>query len=110
MSIKRLLHQIVTVQTIVDSVADRYGVAVDAVSGSVEVAARLEQTESTEVSVGESTIVSDWRAFLPSEVSVTHRDRLVDAYDRTFEVVGAPDTKETPRGPHHLSVRLRFVK
>jgi hypothetical protein len=109
-SLAALLTQTVTVRTIAAGAPDRYGVPGETVTLETEVQARVEQTDSLEISVGELTIVSDWRAYFEADVVLAHRDQIVDAYGRTFEVVGAPDIEETPRGPHHVKARLRYVE
>jgi hypothetical protein len=110
MSLTSLLAELVTIQTIGPVGTDRYNQPILGVASTVaNVPARLEQTESTEVTVGEATLVSDWRIFLEPDEVISNASRIVDSLGRTFEVVGAPNLHRTPRGPHHLEARLRYV-
>lgn len=110
MSLTSLLTELVTIQTVGSSTVDRYNQPIKAVTATTpDVAARLEQTDSVEVTAGESTVTSDWKIFLLPAAVITSGSRIVDSSGRTFEVVGAPSIERTPRGPHHLEARLRFV-
>ncbi len=110
MSLASLLAELVTIQTTGPSGTDRYNQPIVGVTVTTNnVPARLEQTVSAEVTVGESTVVSDWKIFLLPGAVISSGSRIVDAAARTFEVVGAPSIERTPRGPHHIEARLRFV-
>lgn len=105
-----MLSELGTLQTIGSSTTDRYNQPILGVTvTTTDVPYRLEQTESTEVTIGEATVVSDWKLFLLPDAVVSHSSRFIDAAARTFEVVGAPNIQSTPRGPHHIEARLRFV-
>ena len=100
-----------TIQTIGTTGTDRYNQPIEGVTvTTTDVPYRLEQVESIEVSIGEATVVSDWKLFLMPDAVITHRSRFIDADARTFEVVGAPNVQRTPRGPHHIEARLRFIQ
>lgn len=57
---------------------------------------------------GVDMLVSSWVLFLPADAVIGGRDE-VEVGARAFEVDGQPVEMRTPRGPHHLEVRLRFV-
>ena len=52
--------------------------------------------------------VATHRIFLPANVTVSARDQIIES-NRKFEVVGDPDTLQTPAGPHHIEALLRRV-
>lgn len=114
MSLTSLLSELVTHEAIGDGTADRYGVPAEVVITSTpNVPARLEQLDATEVSIGEDTVVADWRIFLEPTFTFSvrpHRDRFIDSAGRVFEVIGAPHLQRTPRGGHHFEARLRFIE
>lgn len=62
----------------------------------------LQQTDSTEVTVGRDTVVTNLRLFLRPEATPTERDRAV-VNGVTYEVVGRP---YKPRG-HHWELWVR---
>jgi len=112
MSLASMLSLLGTIQTVGSAGVDRYNQPTETVTTTTaNVPYRLEQTESTEVTAGEATAISDWKLFLLPTAVISHRDRFIDANTppRTFEVVGAPSVERTPRGPHHIECRLRFV-
>ena len=111
MTLANLLAERVVIEHRTAGAANRYGVPVDTVtSTTTDVPARLEQTDSLEVEVGETTVVSTWRIYLPADQTIGPRDRVINSAGVEFEVVGVPDVKSTPRGPHHIEARLRFVE
>lgn len=69
----------------------------------------LQQTSAIEVTLGRDTVISDWLLFLPADAAVDAVARVV-VDGSTFEVVGRPDLVRTPRGVHHVEVRLRLVE
>lgn len=100
-----------TLQTIGSGGVDRYNQPIEGVTATTnDVPYRLEQTDSTEITIGEATVISDWKLYLLPDTAVSYRDRFIDAQARTFEVVGAPNIQTTPRGPHHIEARLRFIQ
>ena len=68
----------------------------------------LQQTDSVEVNTGRQVVTSRWLLFLPAEAVISESDRVTVDGD-TFEVAGRPDRVKTPRGVHHLEVRLSLV-
>lgn len=109
MTLAGLLTEPVTVQTASDAAVDPSGDVVTSFSAGTVYLGRLEQRAAQEVTDGRDTFVSDWVLYLHPDVVVNGRDRVVDGFGRTFEVVGAPDMERTPRGPHHLVVNLRYA-
>lgn len=100
-----------TIQHIGTIGSDRYNNPIEGVTSTLaNVPYRLEQTDSTEITVGEATVISDWKLSLMPGTVIGHRDRFIDVQERTFEVVGAPNIQSTPRGPHHVEARLRFIQ
>jgi hypothetical protein len=109
MSLATLLTEPVTIQTASSGAVDVFNDATTDYSAGTEVLGRLEQRSAQEVTEGRDTLVSDWVLYLHPDVVVGGRDRVVDQYMRTFEVVGPPIMQRSPRGPHHLQVNLRHV-
>jgi head-tail adaptor len=87
---------------------DVYGNTVPGAETRVDYPARLEQLAANEIVRDRDTVITDWRIFLPAEADITAYDRI-DARNHLFEVVGLPNQHQTPRGPHHVEVHLRFV-
>lgn len=87
---------------------DEFGDPASSETSRSTVSGRLEQTDSTEVTAGRDTALSNWRLFLAPGTTVDSTDQVV-AGGRTFEVVGPPDELKTPRGAHHTVVRLRHI-
>lgn len=108
MSLANLLTQPVTVRRHA-STTDAEGNVVRTWATTFATVGRVEQTASQEITEGRTTVVSDWRAYLLPGTVIDAHDQ-VQADGRTFEVVGAPYTARTPRGPHHLRVRLRLAE
>lgn len=103
-----MLTQTATVSRRAWDAVDDYG---DPVPGTVTTAdyrARLEQLSSDEVIRDRDTVVADWRMYLPPGAVIGPFDQ-VDEGGRTFEVWGDPIEHRTPRGAHHLLVKLRRV-
>lgn len=109
MSLTGLLSQSATVLGFTPGAADEYGNAAESWVESGVWPARFEQTDGREVTDDRDTQVSDWRVFLPPDVEIGGRDRVVDEHGRTFEVVGPPARQSTPAGPHHVVANLRSV-
>lgn len=111
MTVITRLAQTVTVRTIIDDTADRYGVPTDQISATTQAEMAIMQTDAVEITIGEQTVVSDWAAYCDdTALAVTHRDQIVDAAGSVYEVVGRPYRPRTPRGEHHLEIRLRMVE
>jgi hypothetical protein len=111
MSLASMLTELVAIQTIGVTGTDRYNQPITGVTATAtDRPARLEQTESIEVTVGEATVISDWRIFFFPDEIITSTSRVVNSSGRIFEVVGTPSIERTPRGPHHIEARLRFIE
>lgn len=108
MALLDMLSQTATVFTAGVATTDSEGNVTDTFSAGTDYPARLEQTDSTEVTTGRTVVTSDWKLFLPATATVSALDR-VEVDGVTFEVVGAPATHHTPRGAHHVTARLRLV-
>lgn len=52
--------------------------------------------------------IGDWILILPATATVTS-DCRITVDDTTYEIVGAPYTAHTPRGPHHIEARLKVI-
>jgi hypothetical protein len=66
---------------------------------------RLEQSAVTDAIRDGDVVLSDWELFLLPDVAIDTLDLVVvDAV--TYEVAAPPQVARTPRGPHHLVVRL----
>ena len=105
-----MLSQRGTLLTIGAGSPDRYNVIVGEVTATKnDVPYRLQQTDSVEVTIGETTVISDWKLYLGPDEPATNRSRFIDADGRTFEFTGAPYVVRSPRGPHHIEARVRFV-
>lgn len=89
---------------------DRYQDTTDDWSTATRVAVkgRLQQTSTTEVTVGRDTVMADWTLFLGADAVIGPSDR-VEANGATYEVVGQPAVVYGRAAPHHLEVRLRSV-
>jgi hypothetical protein len=68
----------------------------------------LAQTSAVEVTDGRAATVTGWVLELPVGVPVTAHSR-VEVAGTTFEVDGEPWVVSTPRGPHHVKVKLQEV-
>jgi head-tail adaptor len=107
MSLAGLLSETAVVVRYADT-TDTYGNTVPGVETRVSYRARLEQLSADEIVRDRDTVITDWRAFFPPSADITAYDRI-EARGHLFEVVGLPNQHQTPRGPHHLEVHLRWV-
>lgn len=74
----------------------------------VEVKGSLQNSGSSE---DENLSIEDWMLFLPPDVEITHRDRVVSG-SREFEIVSVPvlvKNELTANKPHHLEVSLHIT-
>jgi hypothetical protein len=69
---------------------------------------RLEQTAASEVTVGQSTYVTNWRIYFPAGVPLDGGDALtIDG--RHFELVGQPWEVDGASTVHHIEARATEV-
>lgn len=108
MSLAALLSDTITLVHVTYDSVDAYGDAQAGTTTSEVVPARLEAMSSDELIRDRDVIVADWRVFLPPDVTVGPFDQIQSA-GRTFDVWGDPIRRHSPRGTHHLEVRLRRV-
>lgn len=108
MSLTGLLAEQATIYEPTFDAIDAYGNPQPGTETSTTWPARLEQLSSDELVRDRDTVVADWRMFLPAEATVSQFARVVSA-GRTFDVWGDPIEQRTPRGVHHLEIRLRRV-
>lgn len=91
-----------------DTGEDEYGNPVRSWADVGSYRARVEQRSREERVVDRDTLLSDWVAFVEPSADITGRDRL-RLGELTFEVVGPPAGRKSPRGVHHLEVSLRHA-
>lgn len=110
MSLQRMLCQQVTILTPA-AATDRYGnVAADwSNASSRQVMAWVNQTGSTEDLINRDSTTTVGICYLPPGDPIAATDRI-QVNGRTFQVDGQPNTADTPRGVHHIEVRLRDVE
>lgn len=109
MSLGALLTETATVYTPTFNAIDAYGNPQPGTETSVSYPARLEALSSEETVRDRDTTVATWRMFLPANAVIRFTDRVVSD-GKAFEVVGDPIEQRTPRGTHHLEVRMRRVQ
>lgn len=110
MSLASLLTETLWVIPFAAGAEDEYHNPVGAFGAAVQVKGRLEQSRSDEETVDRDTPISDWILYLHPDAQVSALDRIQDADGRMFEVVGTPAPQRSPRGIHHIEVRLRNVE
>ncbi len=108
MSLNGLLAEQATIYHPEFDAVDAYGNPQPGTETSETWPARLEQLSSDEIVRDRDTVVADWRMFLPAAATVSQFSR-VESAGRTFEVWGDPIEQRTPRGIHHVEVKLRRV-
>lgn len=110
MSFESLLGQAVTVLRRAYTSRDvDSGVPVPGAETAVETRGRLERTDPLDITRDWDTITTDYRLFLPADVTLRILDRVtVDG--ATYEVATDPSLEVTPRGAHHQVVRLTRVR
>jgi hypothetical protein len=107
-SLQSLLAESATVYHPQFDAVDAYGNPQPGTETSDTWPARLEQFATDELIRDRDTVVADWRIFLPPAAVIGPFDR-VESDSRVFEVWGDPIEQRTPRGVHHIEVRLRRV-
>lgn len=108
MSLAGLLAEQATIYHPQFDAVDAYGNPQPGTETSDTWPARFEQLSSDELVRDRDTVVADWRVFLPAGVVIGPFDR-VESGGHAFEVWGDPIEQRTPRGVHHVEVRLRRV-
>jgi hypothetical protein len=108
-SLDRLLTQPVSVISAGAPTTDPYGNEIPSDGTATTYFGRLEQTAATEVTRDRDAVTSDWVLYLPPHATVSAYDHVVARGSR-FEVLGSPDVLQTPRGAHHLAVRLQYLE
>lgn len=108
MSLQSVLTEQVTIFEPSFDGLDVYGNPQPGTETSTTWPARLEQLASEEIVRDRDTVVADWRMFLPATATVSQFAR-VESDGRQFDVWGDPIEQRTPRGIHHLEVKLRRV-
>jgi hypothetical protein len=69
---------------------------------------RLQQETTEEITVGQTTYRSAWRAFLPAGVAIDGSSTL-SISGRAFSIVGQPWEVDGATSTHHIEVRLAEV-
>lgn len=110
MSLMSLLTETLWILPYTQGAEDEYGDPTADYNDAVMVRGRLEQSRATEETLDRDTPISDWILYVPAGTAVDAFDRVQDVDGRVFEVVGTPAPQRSPRGPHHIEVRLRNVE
>ena len=97
MSIRTLLNQALTIQTMGTPTTDEYGNAVPGALGApVAVLGFLEQQTTTEDLLNRDTTKTIWQAFLPAGTAIGHLD-YINFNAQKFQVDGEPWSIWNPR-------------
>jgi hypothetical protein len=93
--------------------ADRYGGQVRDWSAATRTTlyGRLETEErrAEEHNADRTQLTARGVAFFPAGSDILGTDRLEDGAGVRYEIIGQISTQSTPRGPHHLEVRVTAV-
>lgn len=108
MSIDALLTETVTVVNYTGTTRGAYNAVEAATPVETATVGRLEQLSTEEIIRDQDTVLADWQVFLPAGTPVAAQSKI-QGRGHTFDVYGLPDELRTPRGPHHVVVRLRLV-
>lgn len=104
------LPDTVTVLVNTPGAADVYGNATSSWADGQTIRGWLQPTGTSEDVRNQDVVVSDWLLFTSPDAPITPLSRVRDAAGHVFEVVGLPAVHKTPRGPHHVEAKLRFVQ
>lgn len=97
MSVRRLMTQPLTIQTMGAAGTDEYGDPLPAALGApVAVKGYLEQRNSVENLVNRDTVVSQWECYLPADTAIGHLDQITFE-SQVFQVDGEPVRQFNPR-------------
>lgn len=112
MTVDRLLNRPLLLHRRSGGAVDEYGNATTTTAAAVATTGYIEQTQATEIVVGQETYTSEWLAVLRPGTGLDGSDRIeVPDLSATFEVIGTPDrpTRPADTTEHHVEVRLRQV-
>ena len=108
MSLSRMLTQTATITDTPKGTTDDEGNWVPGAAATSTEPCRLQDGTSLEVFEGTNSIIADGLLFLGPAAAITGRSEVtVDG--KRYQVVGRPAEMRTPRGVHHLEVKLRRV-
>lgn len=113
MSLGALLNQTLIIERAAVT-TDRYGNAVrdwsqasrTAVSGRLE----TEERRAEEDVADRDQLTARGVAFLAPDADILGTDRILDSLGVRYEVIGQPAIQTTPRGPHHIEVRVTSME
>lgn len=92
-----------------DTATDSYGNVVPGFDAPVDISGRLEIDTGSEEDTDRESAVHKATWYCQPTVDIHHLDRLV-IDGNTWQVDGPPSVARSPRGAHHLEVRLRWVE
>ncbi len=110
MSFRRLLDRTITIlpMTVIDM--DRYGNEIRSPGTPITgVRARRHQVAAAEEITDRDEQSRTFQYFLPPDVTVTGRDRILDG-DDTLDVLGPPELVARRRRPHHIELRAYQIE
>ena len=108
MSIRRLMTQPLTVQTVGGTTTDEYGDTIVVPTGDpVPALGFLEQKDTIEYLNDRQTVVSKWKAFLPADTAIGPMD-YINFNSQKFQVDGEPEHLWNPRtkSVSHIECKL----
>lgn len=108
-----LLNQTLTILR-APLIGDRYGNQVrdwtDAVPTVVLGRLETEERRAEEDVADREQLTARGVCFLPAGTDILGTDRILDEVGVRYEVVGQPAPQTTPRGPHHIEVRVTSME
>ncbi len=108
MSLRRLMSQPVTIRRY-GTTTNRYNDAERTLLSTAAAKAWITQQSSTDLNGERTGTSSQWVAYLPAGTTLDAGDQIEHDGD-IFEVDGRPLRARTPRGEHHIEVRLIEVQ
>lgn len=110
MSFRRLLNRTITILPMDVISVDRYGNEIRGPGTPVPgVRARRHQVDAAEEITDRDEQSRTFEYFLPPDVAITGRDRIVDG-DDTLEVLGPPEVVARRRRSHHIELRAYQIE